>query len=69
MQNNCKILINGQLHLCGCPIIFYIYILVMADNYLENHYDSYLSKKEKWERAMKNGRLKVRKIKKQIDKH
>jgi hypothetical protein len=35
----------------------------MADNYLENHYDSYLSKKEKWEKAQKNGVLKARQMK------
>jgi hypothetical protein len=40
----------------------------MADNYLENHYDSYLSKKKKWERAMKEGKLKARKIKEQVNR-
>ncbi|MBP7985106.1 MAG: hypothetical protein KAZ28_05635 [Bacteroidaceae bacterium] len=38
----------------------------MADNYLENHYDSYLSKKQKWEKSIKNGTLKARKMKEQI---
>jgi hypothetical protein len=35
----------------------------MADNFLEKHYDSYLSKKKSWENAKKNGLLKARMMK------
>lgn len=35
----------------------------MADNFLEKHYDSYLSKKKAWEKINKNGLLKARMMK------
>lgn len=34
---------------------YFCYLIIMADNYLEKHYDDYLRRKAEWERKKKLG--------------